>query len=242
MAGAQHGEAPPVTAPAGPLETIDSPARSRPAPAAARPGRTAPPPRASSSAAPATACSRRPGSRPSRARAPSSRRTAPPPRISPKNCCQTSRGTKTSTPTAETARTTYAAGSSRRIRRAQNCGRLTDPVRSTSRRMCEVIRKPLITKKTSTPMYPPGTGGATGGRAPPGARLRPAAPGSPDAPPEATNAGHQVRTSRIPGPRTPDFGRPSTLDVCPNRAVPATCSTLMTCVAATSGRRGRRTR
>ena len=87
-----------------------------------------------------------------RPRAPSSRRTARPPRISPKNCCHTSRGTNTSTPTAETSSTTYDAGSSRRIRRAQNCDRLTDPVRSTSRRRCEVIRKPEITKKTSTPM------------------------------------------------------------------------------------------
>ena len=30
--------------------------------------------------------------------------------------------------------------------------RLTEPVRSTSRRMCEVIRYPEMTKKTSTPM------------------------------------------------------------------------------------------
>ena len=99
-----------------------APARSRAAPAAARPGRTAPPPRASSSAAPATGCCRPPGSRPRRARAPSSRRTARPPGSRRRTAATPAAAPRAARPRPRPRSTTYDAGSSRRIRRAQNCG------------------------------------------------------------------------------------------------------------------------
>ena len=61
-------------------------------------------------------------------------------------------GTKRNTPTAVMASTTRAAGSSRRARRAQKSASRTRPLRCTSRSRLPVIRKPEMTKKTSTPM------------------------------------------------------------------------------------------
>jgi hypothetical protein len=55
-------------------------------------------------------------------------------------------------PTANTI--TTSAGSSRRARRVQNPGRSSRPVPPAN---SEVIKKPLRTKKTSTPMIPPCT-------------------------------------------------------------------------------------
>jgi hypothetical protein len=57
--------------------------------------------------------------------------------------------------TTVTATTNTDIGRIRRILRAQNCGKLTVLVVSTSRRRRDVIRNPEITKKTSTPMNPP---------------------------------------------------------------------------------------
>ena len=51
--------------------------------------------------------------------------------------------------------TTIEAGSSLRARFAQNAGSAMRPVRDNSRASCPVIRYPEITKKISTPMYPP---------------------------------------------------------------------------------------
>ena len=50
-----------------------------------------------------------------------------------------------------------AAGRMRRARRAQKPRSETDPVRSASRSSSEVIRKPEMAKKTSTPTKPPGS-------------------------------------------------------------------------------------
>ena len=46
-------------------------------------------------------------------------------------------------------------GKIRRARRAQNCIRLTPPSAFASLSNSDVMRKPEITKKTSTPIYPP---------------------------------------------------------------------------------------
>ena len=45
----------------------------------------------------------------------------------------------------------------RRARRAQNAASETRPVAATSRSRCDVIRKPEMTKNTSTPTNPPGS-------------------------------------------------------------------------------------
>ena len=61
--------------------------------------------------------------------------------------------------TAEMATSTStAAGSRRRMRRPTNRTHEIDPVRSSSATSSPVIRKPEITKKTSTPTKPPRTG------------------------------------------------------------------------------------
>ena len=49
-----------------------------------------------------------------------------------------------------------SAGRSRRARRIQKCFMSTVDVRSFSEISSSVIRYPEITKKTSTPRYPPG--------------------------------------------------------------------------------------
>ena len=73
---------------------------------------------------------------------------------------------------------TNSAGSSRRARRTQNPGRSMPPVRPSSSSSSEVIRNPLSTKNTSTPMNPPGHRGCRRGRRaparPPTRECRPA--------------------------------------------------------------------
>ncbi|GAA3607639.1 hypothetical protein GCM10022199_09270 [Marihabitans asiaticum] len=56
--------------------------------------------------------------------------------------------------TTVTASTVNAAGSSRCTRRAQNTPRSPTPFGGRDNR-CDVIKNPEITKKTSTPTYPP---------------------------------------------------------------------------------------
>src|SRR3954463_8595853 len=56
---------------------------------------------------------------------------------------------------AQASSVTSAAGRRRRARRAQKRGSETRPVSPTSRSSCAVMRKPEITKKTSTPTKPP---------------------------------------------------------------------------------------
>jgi hypothetical protein len=61
------------------------------------------------------------------------------------------------TSASDATRTVNAAGRIRRIRRDQNRASRTLPDRSESSTSCWVIRKPEITKKTSTPTNPPGS-------------------------------------------------------------------------------------
>jgi hypothetical protein len=56
---------------------------------------------------------------------------------------------------ATTASITNSAGSSRRARRHQNSPRRIRPVRSRSPISNDVMRKPEMTKNTSTPIHPP---------------------------------------------------------------------------------------
>ena len=64
---------------------------------------------------------------------------------------QRGRGTQTQVSTTQTASTSSAAGSSRRILRAQNLVNERCCVLAASRIRWEVIKNPEITKKTSTP-------------------------------------------------------------------------------------------
>ena len=58
--------------------------------------------------------------------------------------------------TDTTASSRYNAGSRRRARRSQNCRSEIDPLWWRSSISSAVMRKPLTTKKTSTPRNPPG--------------------------------------------------------------------------------------
>jgi hypothetical protein len=71
--------------------------------------------------------------------------------VSPRNCDHRLAGTTRMVARAVTSATISAAGSSRLARLAQNADSLIDPVRSISRKRWLVMRKPLMTKKTSTP-------------------------------------------------------------------------------------------
>jgi hypothetical protein len=78
-------------------------------------------------------------------------------RISARNWVHWLMGTNRTVVTAQTSTQNRAAGRIRRARRAQNPVSDTRPLRSISRSSSDVIRKPEMTKKTSTPMKPPGT-------------------------------------------------------------------------------------
>jgi hypothetical protein len=68
-------------------------------------------------------------------------------------------GSTTSVMTPTAASTTAVAGRSRRTRRAQNRLSRSRPVRPISRSISPVMRKPEMTKNTSTPTNPPDMNG-----------------------------------------------------------------------------------
>lgn len=69
-----------------------------------------------------------------------------------KYCFHRLSGTQAADAAVDTASTSSDAGNSRLARLAQNFPTRSRPVSITSRKRCEVIKKPLMTKKTSTPI------------------------------------------------------------------------------------------